>query len=127
MIQLTHCSVEWTPHGSRMTFKDGVRLESWPHDVPHYHVNAHRLGYNGDLLAYCRDHDFFHAFCEQWFYDRPSPTLWAVAHNKPVPDATYEEMAVMTCQRWVRANERPIIGDVDWDAFKTEALSWLKT
>lgn len=111
-----------------MTFLDGASIESWPHDTPHYHVNAHRLGYNGDLLTYCRDHDFFHAFCEQWFFDRPSLTLWAVAHNEPVPEDAdaYEEMAVMTCQRWVRANERPIIGNVDWDLFKTTALAQLE-
>jgi hypothetical protein len=31
-------------------------------------------------------------------------------------------MAAQTFQRWLRANERPILGGVDWDDLKRDAL-----
>jgi hypothetical protein len=127
MFQLKFCRVEWTDIGCTTRFYDGVELSSYPHEIPHYYVIAHRLGYGDDILGYCREHDFFHSFAEQYFHDRPSLTLWAVAHGHSLGEyqATYEELVTQTCQRWVRANERPIISGVDWDAFKREALDRL--
>lgn len=126
-IALRYCSITWTHEGCTTRFQDGVELSSYPHEIPHYYVIAHRLGYGDNLLAYAREHDFFHSYTEQYFHDRPSLTLWAVAHGDTLGQyqATYEELVTQTCQRWVRANERPIIGDVDWDGFKREALELL--
>jgi hypothetical protein len=39
--------------------------------------------------------------------------------------ATYEEMMVQGVQRLLRAAERPIIGGVDWDALRSDALTLL--
>jgi hypothetical protein len=127
MPQLKYCSIHWTGTGCITRFHDGVELSSYPHDTHHYHVISHRLGYGDDILAYCRQHDFYHHFCEEYFHDRPSTTLWAVAHGQAVGQyqATYEELVTQTCQRWVRASERPIIGDVYWDDFKQKALEAL--
>src|SRR3954469_16634406 len=102
MIQLKYCTVEWFPFGARTEFPDGSHIESFPHDIPHYHVIAHRSGYGDDLLAYCREHDFFHAFCEEFFNDRASPVLSSLAHGTEVDNSVYEELMVQTCQRWVR-------------------------
>jgi len=107
-------------------FHDAARVESFPHEIPHYYVIAHRTGYGDDLRWYCREHDFFHNFCEEFFHDRPSPVLWSLAHGSEIENSAYEELMVQTCQRWVRTNERPIIGGVDWDQFKQQALQYLE-
>jgi hypothetical protein len=39
--------------------------------------------------------------------------------------SAYEEIAAQTFQRWLRANERPIVSGVDWDRLKAEALELL--
>lgn len=126
-IQLRFASIERTESGCVTIFADGTRLNSIPHDTHHYHVIAHRCGYGDDVLAYCFEHDFCHSFvCEQLLYVR-SDALYRSAIGKPVQDgvAAFEEMAVHTFQRWLRANERPIIGGVDWDALKRDALALL--
>ncbi len=126
-IELSHCRIEWTSTGCITVFSaDGAVIESQPHDTHHYHVIAHRCGYGDDILAYCREHDFLHSFTEQWFYDRPSRVLWALAHGTVTPSPQYEELVVQTCQRWLRANERPIAAGADWDGFKRSAVTALR-
>jgi hypothetical protein len=98
--------------------------ESRPHDTAHYHVIAHRCGYGDDLLAYCREHDFFHHFCAEYLDGTTSQILWALAHDIEPSSPAFEEFTVQACQRWVCAAERPIIGGVDWDEFKARAI-WL--
>jgi hypothetical protein len=117
----------WIRTGCITVWPGSVELFSHPHNIPHYYVIAHRLGYGDDLIAYCREHDFFHNFCEQYFNDRPSPTLMATARGIELPRyaSIPEEILVQTCQRWVRTNERPIVAGVDWDAFRREALDVL--
>lgn len=126
MLILKYCTINWTPWGCATDFPDGTNLESFPHEIPHYYVIAHRCGYGDDLLDYCREHDFFHAFCEEYFHNRASPVLWGLAHQMDVEDSTYEELLVQSCQRWVRGNERPIIGNIDWDDFKKQSIGLLK-
>lgn len=47
--------------------------------------------------------------------------------REPDPaEALFEEMAVQTFQRWMRANERPILAGVDWDALKADALTLIE-
>jgi hypothetical protein len=125
MVILKYCNIIESVSGCITTFPDETSIESFPHDIPHYYVIAHRCGYGDNLLWYCREHDFFHAFCEEYFHDRPSPVLWSLAHGEEVI-STYEEIVVQTCQRWVRSNERPIIGGVDWDAFRARAVELLE-
>jgi hypothetical protein len=129
VIQLRYASIEWTNEGCLTRFEDGVELGSYPHDTPHYAVISHRLGYGDDIKSFCRQHDFFHHFAEQFIHNAPSRTLWDVAHNYPDGRTqghyVYEELVVQACQRWVRANERPIIEGVEWDRFKAEALELL--
>lgn len=110
-----------------MRFQDGTFIDSIPHDTHHYHVIAHRLGYGDDIMAYSREHDVCHAIMAEWFGDVPSPIFWAMAHGEPHDHwgDVYEELAVMALQRFVRANERPIVADVDWDALKARALEVL--
>lgn len=127
MLVLKHCNFTWTDTGCITYFHDGTKIKSFPHDIPHYYVIAHRCGYGDDLLAYCREHDFLHSFCEDYFYDRPSRVLLALARGEEDTKSQYEEVMVQTCQRWIRANERPIIGGVDWDKFKFIASELYRT
>jgi hypothetical protein len=125
VIHLRHCSIEHTPEGCITRFADGSEIASQPHDTHHYAVISHRTGCGDDLLAYCRDHELAHALVEERLHDRPSQILWALAHGHMLTgkEAAYEEIAAQTLQRWVRPNERPIIGGVNWDRLKADFLA----
>jgi hypothetical protein len=126
LVVLKHCIVEYTDWGVITHFPQsitGAQAHGVPHDTPHYFVAAHRAGYGDDILAYCREHDAFHNLVGQWFTDSVSDVLWCQAHKLPVnrANATFEEIAVQTAQRWVRGAEQPIVGDVDWFGFRDYA------
>ena len=127
MIETRFASVEPTPRGCVTHFRDGSMVGSHDHDTHHYAVIAHRTGYGDDTARYCLEHDVCHLLIEEALYGRPSRILWGLAHGEPVPafDAVYEEFAAQGLQRFVRANERPIIGGVDWDALKARTLAVL--
>lgn len=123
-IDLKFCRIEFFYWGCRTTFADGAEVPSAPSSEPHYFVISHRCGYGDDTLSYCWEHDFCHAFVEQFLFDRESTVLAAVARGKPLSGArsSYEEMAAQTLQAWLRANIEPIIAGVDWHRMKVEAL-----
>jgi hypothetical protein len=123
-IPLRFVTISWVESGCVSSFRDGSAWASHPHETTHYHVIAHRCGYGDDILAYCREHDFFHHFCAEYLDGSTSRILWALAHDIEPSAPAFEEFTVQACQRWVRANERPIIGGVDWDQFKARAI-WL--
>lgn len=127
-MQLNYCSIEWTEYGCVTYFEDGSEASAWPAwDDPHYRVISHRLGYGDDLLSYCREHDFCHCVVEQSLHDRPSRVIWALAHGTVLsgPESSYEEFAAQALQRFLRANEWPIVSGVDWEAIKWKALELL--
>jgi hypothetical protein len=128
LIQLRYCTLEFTPDGAVTRFPDGTEIGAHPHPGNHhYHVISHRLGYGDDVLAYCREHELCHSLVEERLHDRPSRVLWALAHGSTLSgrDAAYEELTAQTLQRWLRANERPIISGVRWDEIKRDALEML--
>ena len=128
MIQLAHSKLEWTDYGCLTTFNDGKSIASIPHwQDHHYHVIAHRTGYEDDLLRYTREHDFCHLFVSEKLHDIPSPVLWALAHGEELPaqSAVFEEALSQILQRYIRANEQPIIAGVNWGELKAEALRLL--
>lgn len=121
MLHLKHCSIEWTSFGARTVFPDGLECSAWPHpEQTDYLILADRLGYDGDALAFCREHDLAHHLIEEWMHDRPSRVIRAVAEGKPLPwsEAIYEELAAQMLQGLVRANKRPIAGGYDWHGLK---------
>lgn len=107
-----------------VSFHDGTSVGAVPQATTDYHVISHRLGYEDDILAYCREHEFAHAFLEEKLHDRPSQVLWSLAHGLSVDDKThvYEEIAAQTFQKWLRSAERPITSGVDWIQLKKEAI-----
>jgi hypothetical protein len=115
VIQLRFASVEYTPTGAISSFEDGSSYGALPHDEPHYHAIAHRLGYQGDTLAYCREHELAHHLIAEAFGSH-SPVIWALAHGEkpPVMIAAAEEALAMTLQRFARTNEVPMIEGVNW-------------
>jgi hypothetical protein len=128
VIRLKYALVSFEDWGCRTLFLDGTYADAVPHDTAHYAVIAHRLGYGDNLLSYTQEHEFAHSFVEEMFYNRPSRVLWGVAHQELLsgPHAAYEEMAAQSFQRWIRANERPIVSGVDWDTLKRVALEYLR-
>lgn len=128
VVTLKFCVIEPTEPGCRVFFEDGTFCDAHAHYTPHYHVISHRCGYGDDVVAYAREHEFAHCFMEERLHDRASLALWAVAHGKMLSGhrSAYEEIAAQTFQRWLRANERPILSGVDWDGLKRDALALLE-
>jgi hypothetical protein len=127
MMQIGTARVDYYPQGAFTTYEDGASFAAQPHDSHHYHVIAHRCGYGDDILAYAREHEVCHHIVAEWIGGHTSKVLWPLAHDRE-PDcyeAVQEEALAMTFQRWLRANERPIIGAVDWDDLKSRALALL--
>jgi hypothetical protein len=113
--------------GCFTSYDDGSSYGAHHHDTPHYHVISHRCVYGDDLARYCFEHEACHHIVAEWIGGHTSKVLWQLARGRdPDPyDATSEEALAMTFQRWLRANERPIIGGVDWDGLKARALALL--
>lgn len=141
-IRINEATVTYTPDGAVTRYDDGSHYGAQPHDTPHYDEIARRCGYwtwsayrgqppadkrAAARLAYCREHEVCHHIVGGLFYGGHSPILWSLAHGSEVTAeaAALEEAMVMTVQRWIRANERPIIGGVDWDAVRRGALKAL--
>ena len=99
MVRLKFCTVGWRDDGAVWTtFNDGSECPATSHDTHHYHVIAHRLGYGDDIASYTLEHEVMHSFVSEWFYDKPSPVLWAIAHGKMLPgkEAAFEEIVAQT-------------------------------
>lgn len=128
-IQLKYCRIEWSEFGCVTYFPDGTYVNAIPHwEDPHYHVIAQRCGYANDLMAYCREHEFVHEFLAEQLLGQPSKVLTHLAHSNDISNgiATIEELATQTFQRWLRANEEPIVSGVDWVRLKNKALKLLQ-
>lgn len=128
LIRLRFATIERTDFGCVTRFDDGSFVNSIPHPQdPHYHVVAHRCGYEDDLHAYTLEHEFAHCLLAERLQQRASPVLWALAHGTEASagDAALEELAVQSFQRYLRANEQPIVGGIDWGLMKREALALL--
>lgn len=125
MITVGQANFRYTYWGAESDYDVGTPVGAWPHDTHHYHVISHRCGYGDDILAYCREHELFHHFLADRVLRSRSHVIWSLANElEPAPQlAIPEEALVQTFQRWVRANERPIIGGADWDALKADALN----
>lgn len=128
VIGMKYCDIIWTPEGCVTRFPDGAEVEAHPHpEMPHYHVISHRCGYGDDVMRYCREHELAHIFVSERLMNAPSYVLSTLAHGEKqdLGIVLYEEMAAQQMQRWVRANERPILSGANWDNLKRDFLSLL--
>lgn len=131
MIQIGNARVEWTDDGCITRYPDGTSYRALPHhDDHHYTLIAARCGYRPDhdgRLQYCVEHEAAHHMVSEWIAGHRSQVLWPLAHGyEPMPsEAVLEEMAAQQLQRWLRANERPIVAGLDWDELKFRALALL--
>jgi hypothetical protein len=125
-VNLRFAKLEFTPWGAFSEFHDGSRWGAQPHDEPHYHALAHRLGYEGDTLAYCREHELAHHLISEHFVSH-SPVLWALAHGEQPPAmiAAAEESLALNLQRYARTNEYPMVDRVNWHALRSRFLELL--
>lgn len=123
VIRLRFCELEYTPEGAVTHWPDGTQWGALPHDKPHYHALAHRLGYEGDTLAYCREHELAHHLVTEGYHSH-SLVIYALAHGDKPPDpiAASEEALAMALQRYARTNEHPFIDRCDWAALKARLL-----
>jgi hypothetical protein len=126
MIGLRFASLEFTGDGARSVFPDGASWGALPHDEPHYHALAHRLGYEGDTLAYCREHELAHHIVAEGFGSH-SLVLWSLAHGEQPSAmiAAAEESLALNLQRYARTNEHPMVDGLDWAALKARFLGLL--
>jgi hypothetical protein len=125
-MRMKYCTIEWTEDGAATTFNGNVRCPSFPHpEQPHYHVIAHRCGCGDDVRQYCRDHELAHVLLSEVFqHCAPASLLETAVYGKAQDWGTnmLEECTAHVLQRWVRCNERPIIGRCDWDSIKRKFL-----
>lgn len=130
-IQIGNATIEYTPEGCITLYPNGTSYGAHPHHEDHlYTLIAARCGYSPDhdgRLQYAREHEVCHHIVGCWIKGGGSDVIGPLAHGKePCPiDALLEESLVMTLQRWLRANERPIVAGADWDDIKRRALGLL--
>ena len=123
MIELRFATLEFVDWGAVTRFHDGTQYGAEPHDEPHYYAVAHRLGYEGDTFAYCREHELAHHLVAEEFGSH-SPVLWALAHGeKPCRMiAAAEESLAMALQRYARTKEHPLVDGIDWPKLRARFL-----
>lgn len=126
-IQFKECRIERDgQHGVVTIFNDGAKWGAYAHQESHYYVIAHRCGYGDDIDRYCFEHEVAHAFLAEEGYAMGNVIKWLAHGWEPMQKrATLEEAFVQMFQRWARANERPIIGNVDWDDLKARFIALL--
>ena len=84
---------------------------------------ARSLGYENSM-DYCWEHEVFHGVLAEWLHARPSPIIWALAHDKTHPEDTVEEEAVVHLFHGFVRGGRPmpaVAPDVDWWSFRLMA------
>jgi hypothetical protein len=92
------------PYGCRAILPDGAEAQGAPQDTAEYRARAAALGYGGDTLSSCRDHDLLHAALCAWLGLPESPVLRHSAEGRGASDLTnLEEDAVLAVQRFARA------------------------
>ena len=120
IVRLTFAEVRLYDGWVWTQFPDGSGYGAYPDNSEEgrdrYLDLARRLGYE-TAMGYCWEHEVFHSFLAQELHGRPSPILWALAHNKRHPEYTVEEEAtVQAFQGFMRAR-LPMTAtapDVDW-------------
>lgn len=122
-MKLRFASLVWTRDGAVSQFSDNAAWGALPHDKPHYHAISHRLGYEGDILRYCQEHELAHHLIGESFGSH-SPVLWALAHGEQpcAMIAAAEESLAMNLQRYARTNEHPFVDRIDWGPLKDRFL-----
>lgn len=127
MIALRFARLEFTPEGARTHFPDGTSWPAHPHDEPHYHYIAFRMGHEGDTLAYCRAHELaHHLVCEG--LNSHSLVLWALAHGEKPPSmiSAAEEALAGVLHRYAFTGEPPLIEGIPWYELKRRMLRLLE-
>lgn len=122
-IKLRFADLDWLEWGAETRFPDGTSVPSVPHDTPHYHAIAHRLGYEGNIVLYAQEHELAH-HCIAEYFGSHSLVLWALAHGDQPSAmiAAAEEALALALQRYARTNEHPMIDRVDWSVLRSRFL-----
>ena len=91
-IRLAFCTVLLYDGWAWTAFPDGSGYGAFPHDTDDYRDLAQRLGYGGDTMAYCWEHEVCHSFDVDWPALRRD-ALWLLDHAAdPLRDPEAVEM-----------------------------------
>lgn len=93
----------------KVIFNDGAFTEcNWrdmPQEQKDWYVDiARKCGYE-DVGLYAYHHDYLHCKLAEDLWDIPSPTLWSVAHNEPVPIINPHEEYMINTLQWCIATQ----------------------
>jgi hypothetical protein len=100
LFKLKYCEVHFCKDGVATHFGQAVTT-NWPwFDDANWLEIMRSAGYE-DTLQYCQEHDFFHAFLAERWFDKPSYVLRQAAHQLPIdPSASaWEERLIFDFQR----------------------------
>jgi hypothetical protein len=131
-IPLAFARLDIYPTGVTTVFIDGTEYSAHAHHTREYVALADWLGYQGDIAAYCLDHELLHEFLQEELFGRPSRVLWALAHDQKAPAEAIlaEEALTILAQAYLRGalTAMPATApNVDWRAIKSRALDLLAT
>lgn len=115
-------------HYLESIFEDGTKVPAAPEDTDEYRNQARDLGYGDDTWTCCCDHECEHHWLAfEGHHDAhgqpgwTSPTLWLVAHHRPITGrlaelVRWEETRVLEAQRALdkTTDARP------WDKYREE-------
>lgn len=99
-FMLKYCNIHFFDDGVATHFGQAVTI-NWPWlDDANWLGIMRSAGYE-DPLQYCQEHDFFHAFLAERWFDKPSYVLWQAARELPIdPNASaWEERLIFDFQR----------------------------
>lgn len=98
-LPMNHGSFEVHDFGCRTVYPDGLTVLAAPQDDAAYRATAARLGYGGDTLRMCIEHEYLHSCIAEALYGLPSASLRAVAARRDHgPREWREEGLVMDLQ-----------------------------
>lgn len=123
-LSLRFATLELTDVGAVTVFPDGATWAVQPDEAAAYREMTHRLGYEGDTLRFCREHELAHHVVAEGFGSH-SWVLWAKAHGEEITPVVWaaEEGLVMHLLRYARTGQHPCVSGADWDWLLTRFLT----
>jgi hypothetical protein len=84
------------------TFADGTEADS---DIAAGNVSSALFWGYDDPVLYYQHHDLIHSWLADRIHRKPSPTLWAVAHNLPAPPENRDEEQLVNHVQYALAQD----------------------
>lgn len=125
LVELQFATLELHGHYTLTRFPDGTEYGAYPQDSRLYRALAERLGYGGNLMLYCAEHEAMHSLIAEELWGAPSRVLWPLAHGGvgEKTDVLAEEALAILFQGFIRAGHvvPATAPGVDWFAMRERA------